>query len=283
MYLQYNGVLSAMLVANEWNDYIREHKTLRLSSPQGIQRSSYFLSLPYRFAIPLLIASGTLHWLVSQSVFVIQSIGMAYGTNFYRYPESDTSTVGYSNIGMVYSLILASFMILALVLLGLCNSYRPRPYEKEHETAAQSYTMPLVSTCSAAISAACHRPAEDHDSHLLPVRWGFVGGDQWCFTSSKEVSYPEIGPGTEPRAPLRSSDSKGSCPELKIDIGPAFEVFIRSQDGPSPDDAIIAEEAAEATDASSLLRRSSADSEEAESRSNAREEIQPVSYVQPGT
>ena len=283
MYLQYNGLLTAMLVANEWNNYIREHETLRVSSPQGSQRSSYFLSLPYRFAIPLLITSGTLHWLVSQSVFVIQSIGMAYGTSFYRYPESDTSTVGYSNIGMVYSLILASIMILALVLLGLCNSHRPRPHDKEHETTAQSYTMPLVSTCSAAISAACHRHAEDCDSHLLPVRWGFVGGDHWCFTSSKEVSYPEIGPGTEPKAPTRSSDGKESCPKLQIDIGPAFEVLILSHDGPSPNDAINVEQAAEANDTSALLRRSSADPEEAGYQSNEREEILPASYVLPRT
>ena len=262
MYLQYNGLLSAMLVANEWNDFIRERKTLRLSSPQGIQRSSYFLSLPYRFAIPLLISSGTLHWLVSQSVFVIQSIGMAYGRTFYRHPEFDTSLVGYSNIGMVYSLILASIMILALVLLGLCNSYRPRPYDKEQETAAQSYTMPLVSTCSAAISAACHRPDEDSDSHLLPVRWGFVGGDYWCFTTSREVCYPELGPRTEPKAPTRSSDSKESGPELQIDIGPAFEVLIRSQDDPSPNDDIIVEQGAEFNDTSALLRGSSADPEE---------------------
>ena len=264
MYLQFNGLLTAMLVANEWNDFITERKTLRLSSPQGIQRSSYFLSLPYRFAIPLLIISGTLHWLISQSVFVIQSVGMAYGTSFYRHPEFDTSLVGYSNIGMVYSLILASIMILTLVVLGLCNSYRPRPYDKEHETAAQSYRMPLVSTCSAAISAACHRPAEDGDSHLLPVRWGFVGGDYWCFTSSKEVSYPGLGPGTEPKTP---SDSKESFPKLQIDIGPAFEVLIRNQDDSSSNNAILAEEGVEVNDTSTLLRRSPADPEETGYRS----------------
>ena len=255
-----------MLVGNEWNDFIRERKTLRLSSPQGIQRSSYFLSLPYRFAIPLLITSGTLHWLVSQSVFVIQSIGMAYGTSLYRHPEFDTSLVGYSSIGMVYSLTLGSIMILALVTLGFCNSYRPRPYDKEQETAAQSYTMPLVSTCSAAISAACHRPDEDFDSHLLPVRWGFVRGNYWCFTTSREVSYPEMGPGTELKAPTKSSDSKKSHPGLKIDVGPAFEVLIRSQDGPSQDDAIVVEPGPEANDTSALPRRSSAAFEELEYR-----------------
>jgi hypothetical protein len=32
--------------------------------------------------------------------------------------------------------------------------------------------IPLVSTCSIAISAASHRPLQDTDAHLLPVRWG---------------------------------------------------------------------------------------------------------------
>lgn len=50
-----------------------------------------------------MIVSITLHWLISQSVFVIQSIGMAYGTEFYRYPVNDSSLIGYSNIGIIYS------------------------------------------------------------------------------------------------------------------------------------------------------------------------------------
>lgn len=84
-----------MLVADEWNDFIEERKTLSLSSSRGIQRSSYFLSLPYRFALPLMIVSGTIHWLISQSVFVIQFIEMAYGTTFYRYPVNGSLLIGY--------------------------------------------------------------------------------------------------------------------------------------------------------------------------------------------
>ena len=34
--------------------------------------------------------------------------------------------------------------------------------------------MPFVSTCSAAISAACHRPPDDDEAHLFPVKWGVV-------------------------------------------------------------------------------------------------------------
>lgn len=48
--------------------------------------------------------------------------------------------------------------------------------------------MPLASTCSAAISAACHRPAEDFDAHLLPVQWGVVSdGNRCAFTTHRDV------------------------------------------------------------------------------------------------
>ena len=180
-----------------------------MSSPRGIQRSSYFLFLPYRYTVPLITISGILQWLISQSVFAIQTIAMAYGDSFYRYPVYDSSLIGYSNIGTIYCLTLGSAMFIALVMLGLCNSYRPREYDGKGKTNAQSYTMPLVSTCSAAISAACHRPDDDSDSHLLPVKWGFVCGEYWCLTTSRDVSYPALGPDTELRILTETSGGEG--------------------------------------------------------------------------
>lgn len=58
--------------------------------------------------------------------------------------------------------------------------------------------MPMVSSCSAAISAACHSPKEDVDVARLPVLWGVVGDPQegqvghCCFTSL-EASPPVKG------------------------------------------------------------------------------------------
>jgi hypothetical protein len=47
-------------------------KGLRVSeNPRGAQRSTYFLQLPYRYAIPLLIVSSAMHWMVSQSLFLV--------------------------------------------------------------------------------------------------------------------------------------------------------------------------------------------------------------------
>jgi len=54
--------------------------------------------------------------------------------------------------------------------------------------------MPLVATCSAAISAACHRPEQDVDAHLLPVQWGIITTSETpartAFTTWRDVRAP---------------------------------------------------------------------------------------------
>ena len=60
--------------------------------------------------------------------------------------------------------------------------------------------MPLVSTCSAVISAACHQPwPHDKEAHLFPVRWGEQSGDpgsgvgHYCFTTQRDIKRPVAG------------------------------------------------------------------------------------------
>jgi hypothetical protein len=72
VYFSYNSLFTCMLLGWEWASYAHQRKGLRVSAAprRGAQRSSYFLSLPYRFALPLMAVSGLLHWLVSQSLFI---------------------------------------------------------------------------------------------------------------------------------------------------------------------------------------------------------------------
>lgn len=55
--------------------------------------------------------------------------------------------------------------------------------------------MPLVSTCSAAISAACHRPKKDAQAHLFPVKWGVATENEsparCAFTTWRNVREPD--------------------------------------------------------------------------------------------
>lgn len=245
-----------MLVADEWNGFVKERKTLRLSSPRGIQRSSYFLSLPYRFSLPLMFASVVMHWLISQSVFVIQSIGVVYGTSFYRSPVYDSSLIGWSSIGMIYSLGLLIAMVIALVAIGSLNKYRPLERDKSQGTATQSYTMPLVCSCSAAISAACHSSHEDFESHLLPVRWGYDKQDYWCFTTSKELSYPALGTGIELETLAPTNGNGKRHPHLPFDVERASQMSNPDQASLNHDGNTIREPEEDFDDASALLARS---------------------------
>lgn len=175
LFLTYNGVFTCMLLASEWNGYAHNRKPLRVTNPDGAQISTYRLQLPYKYAIPLLVISATLHWLVSQSLF-LANVGY-YNNEGVEDIKNSLSTLGYSCIAMTTFIFFGGI----LILLGLFNGFR------WHQG------MPLAASCSAAMSAACHRPEEDVDAAVKPVMWGVVsskdGVGHCCFTSF-EVTPP---------------------------------------------------------------------------------------------
>ncbi len=184
IYLFVNGLFTSMLLASEWSDFAYDRKHLRVSSPQDKQRSTYFLQLPYRYALPLMIISGILHWLVSQSIFVADiSVNDRAGN---LDPTLSVSTCGYSVFAMAFTLIAAGSLLAIAIGLGF-RRYRPG--------------MPLVGTCSVAIAAACHaREKEKENSALLPLKWGAVADDEssqttvgHCCFSSDVVEMPKEG------------------------------------------------------------------------------------------
>ena len=152
LYLSYNSLFTAMLLAHEWNGYATHRKPLRVTSATGEQRSTYWLHLPYRYSVPLLIASAILHWLVSQSLFLARVMVVDS-------PGQSISTCGYSNIAIIFVIALGSLLVLIVILHGF-RSFNCK--------------MPLASSCSAAISAACHPPELDTDAALKPLQWGEV-------------------------------------------------------------------------------------------------------------
>lgn len=154
-YFFYNKMLTTMLLAVEFNDYAAERKPLRVSWPKGHQRSTYYLSLPYRYCIPLLITHAILHWLVSQSLFFVQVI--LYDMVGNLTPERIVAC-GYSPMAILFALIVGASMMIVILVLGF------RDFKN---------SMPLASSCSAAISAACHAPPGCGDA-LKPVMWGEV-------------------------------------------------------------------------------------------------------------
>lgn len=179
-YVMYNGLYTCMLQGQEWSDYGHQRKTLRVTLPVGKQRSTYYLTLPYTYAVPLLILSGLLHWLVSQSIFLVH-ITM-YAADGTEHVNGSIMTLGYSCIAIFFVIIVGSTLLVAGVAMGF------RRYEAG---------MPLASSCSAAISAACHPPVDDVDAAVLPLMWGVVEEDMdgvgHCSFTSREVVPPVKG------------------------------------------------------------------------------------------
>ncbi|KAL9043601.1 MAG: hypothetical protein Q9214_003218 [Letrouitia sp. 1 TL-2023] len=182
LYLNYNALFTSLLLAQEWNGYARHRKTLRVTSPAREQRSTFWLQLPHRYSIPLLLTSAVLHWLVSQSIFLARV--QFLDNRGVEIPYGAISGCGYSNIAIIFVLLLGSLV----ALIGIANGLRR--YEN---------MMPVMDSCSAVISAACHPPESDVDAAFNPVKWGVINNNEsWdaetkirhCSFTSFDVSTP---------------------------------------------------------------------------------------------
>ncbi|KIW04859.1 uncharacterized protein PV09_04041 [Verruconis gallopava] len=185
LFLAYNSILTSMVMAKEWSDFAHERKTLRVSAPVGKQRSTYYLQLPYRYAIPLLLSSMLLHWVTSQAIFLDRRIVLQvwWGEPYEDNDVGSVSTVGYSPVAAIICLLIGVSMLVALVFVAL-GRYKPG--------------IPLAASCSAAISAACHLERNEPDAAVLPLLWGVAASEQWdrighCAFSSLGVREPVDG------------------------------------------------------------------------------------------
>jgi hypothetical protein len=179
-YINLNTVCTSMASSAEWNNLATDRKGLRVTKPNGDQRSTYFLQLPYKFALPLMVLSGGLHWLLSQSFFLIR-------IDFY--PRNATEPSEWKSACGVSFSSLITFCTVAVALVCALRWLGRRPmYPK----------LPLAESCSLMISAACHPDPDEVDPHLAKVQWGVVEGLEvqghgHCSLSSKAVKKPKVG------------------------------------------------------------------------------------------
>ncbi|KAL4998350.1 hypothetical protein BDV10DRAFT_73937 [Aspergillus recurvatus] len=185
LYFMSNSILTNMTLSSEWANFSLHRKGLRVSSrPQGHQRRTRFLSLPFRFGIPLIALSALLHWLMSQSIFLVRII--AYYAIQERDTSQDTMTLGYSPPAIVIGLCVGVLLPIGLLLLG-CRRFRSG--------------MPVAGSCSMAIAAACHpRCQTEKDRAYMEfqrLKWGvevYQEGEVWhCAFSDARVMKPEDG------------------------------------------------------------------------------------------
>ena len=114
VYFFVNGLFTSMLLTVEYNDYATIRKGLRVSAPDGHQRSTYYLQLPYRYAGTLIVLSALLHWLVSQSLFLVRITEYdVAGNPISSLTGGDLVGHGCSGIALVFTVILSGRMLFA--------------------------------------------------------------------------------------------------------------------------------------------------------------------------
>ncbi|KAF2214466.1 hypothetical protein CERZMDRAFT_37887, partial [Cercospora zeae-maydis SCOH1-5] len=181
-YMAYNGLFTFMQMAHEYSGYAVQRKSLRVTQPRGEQRSTYWLQLPYKYSLPLLITTAVMHWLISQSLFLVRvapyRADLATGTlQAITDSTADRSNVGASLMPILFGIILGSCMLFAVTGLGFRRL---------------ASDMPIAGSCSFAFAAATHRPEEDDKASTLPLMWGEIprmGTEEvgHCAFTSEEV------------------------------------------------------------------------------------------------
>jgi hypothetical protein len=192
LYFIFDSLMTSMVLASEWNDYAVERKGLRVSShKKGSLRSTYFLSLPFKYSIPMILTSTLLHWLISQSLLLVSiQFGAFYSSNDQGLINGDTVsdyfTCGFSPLAI----------ILVLILTGILGIVAAAFAFRKFRSA-----MPIAGSCSFCISAACHgfegSTGEESENPEEPLMWGVTGVNSnrigHCGFSSRDVQEPVDG------------------------------------------------------------------------------------------
>lgn len=199
LYFLYNALFTGMSLVTEWDRFSNpmDAKSLRVSSaPRGAQRSTYFLQLPYRYALPLVTFSGSLHWLISQSLFLVnlEMYGpsaddpltmVSLADDKQHLGSSDLKSSAYSPIGII------CVVFIGLIMIGFLLGSAGR--------RLRFGGIPVAGSCSAAISAACHPDPYEVNMWEKKLRWGVVRSndgerESWhCSFSSRPVEAPVHG------------------------------------------------------------------------------------------
>lgn len=177
LYFIFNSILTMMHSAHEWSSLTKHRKALRVSSPRGKQRSTYWLQLPWSYSLPLIVMSGLLHWLLGRSVYLVKVD--VYGYFGHRQADNDFFAVGYSPITI----------LLLAVLLGLMGAALGMIASRKLETGS-----PLVRLNSLAIAAACHPDPAEKNVATEPLMWGVMKDEFGAKISHCSFSAEELSP-----------------------------------------------------------------------------------------
>ncbi|KAI0096094.1 hypothetical protein GGR51DRAFT_568865 [Nemania sp. FL0031] len=146
-YLAYNNLFTRIQMAKEWGLLASTYRPLRVTHPQGTEQfATYRLQLPYKYSLPLIAISISLHWLLSNTIYIYVSLGGYYSTYGQRIvepslPQDASIEINHSALALLSLIIASVVLIFVPILLGL-----KRLPKNSINSGCNSF----------AISAACH-------------------------------------------------------------------------------------------------------------------------------
>ncbi|GKT60771.1 hypothetical protein ColTof4_00890 [Colletotrichum tofieldiae] len=177
LYLSTNALLSSYFLSHEMSQYALPGISLplRVSSgrPRGAQTTSLYLTLPRPYSWLLLGLFAAAGFVLSNAVVMV-SVEVLPAVKNEKFP-APINGIGFSGDGLLAFLALMVFVAGLVLGLGLRRA-DPSPTSVDGEKAGN----PLVlrgGSCSAVISARCHRPARDVGAAYKKVAWGVVDQD----------------------------------------------------------------------------------------------------------
>jgi len=193
--------ISSTIIEQELIHHEPRGRHLRVSYPEGDQEGPYFFSMPWEYALFLLAFTTCLHWLFSQGLFYSQLvIFYARGVvkpEALKFLSTSDNVLDGEGTKLVYSplaVVLIVFVWLVFLVVFLLMGFKALP--------SGDGAMPMVSTCSLAISAACHPPKIWTNLGQQRLTWGSVScsgpiDQRWtcCLTSAEheDVRVPQQG------------------------------------------------------------------------------------------
>lgn len=171
LYFSTNALLTAFFLTRESSRYAillanAARRPLRVSAdPQGHQTTSLYLTLPRPVSWGLAVWFAAMGFVLSQSCFVVSLTSATHTT-------TKLLGVGFSSTGLlVLVLMLLALLLVVLGLAFLCKA------PAAVQATGQAIGNPLVfegGSCSAVMSARCHRLPGETDVEKGYLCWGVV-------------------------------------------------------------------------------------------------------------
>ncbi|RSL38930.1 hypothetical protein CEP53_014455 [Fusarium sp. AF-6] len=165
LYVSTNALVTLLFLSHEFSQYsLGSLLPFRVSSgqPIGAQTTSLYLTLPRPVSWLLFFMVTAMAFFLSQGVFLVSL----------DHSEGSTSGIGFSPLPLL--LLVSLMLILGLGVAGLSlRKVDPRGAVESGQPAGNPLTL-RGGTCSAVLSARCHRVPRESGVEALEVRWGVV-------------------------------------------------------------------------------------------------------------